>query len=53
MSDFLGLVLEMDTKEQSKIVDKANIIYSHPTKKNDEFEMDVNTALALVGLVLV
>lgn len=52
MSGFLKLLLEMEPKEQSKIVDKANIIYSQPTKKNEEFEMDLNTALTLVGLVL-
>ena len=46
--DFLSLILELDNKEQSKIVDRANIISS---RKAGAYELDVNTALCTISLL--
>ena len=48
MSDFLALLIELDSKEQYKVVDRANVLYS---KKHSEYEMDLTMAISLVSLI--
>jgi hypothetical protein len=48
--DFLSLILEFDHKEQSKIIDRANVIASRTA---GAYELDVNTALSTIALLAV